>query len=586
MAFERPISVAEAIGLINDQKYVLPAIQREFVWKPDQIIRLFDSLLLGYPIGSFLFWTVKADQVKKYSFYHFVRDYHERDATHNPKANLQSKGDVTAVLDGQQRLTGLYIGLHGTHAARKARAWKNNPNAYPKRRLYLCLTAYSSDPDYRYWLQFREDKNDILRDDSGAVWFRVGACIAVSKAADVFKTLAQHDLGNDENAIEILNALWESVQVREPISAYLVTAPDLDDVLHIFVRVNSGGTVLSYSDLLLSIATAEWKSLDARESIHELVDEINQYGNGFEFSKDFVLKTCLMVADLETRFSTANFSTANMQAIEKRWDEIRGAIYQTVDLLTHFGLSGATITSVNAVVPIVYYLTQRGSPKGFVTASSQADDRERVRRWIMCAMLKRTFTGQPDSILRAVRLVIKKQGQKAFPADEIVSALDNESRTMRVADGDIERMLDETYSSGFGFATLALLYPTLDFKNHFHQDHIHPRSTVITRELTKAGITDATLREECKARRDDIANLQLLPGPLNQEKSDMPFADWFKKKFEKDKKAAAEYRRIHYIPDGLDYGLGNFLAFTDARRELMRSALRSIVGLPASSAKP
>ena len=104
MAFETPISVADAVRNINERKYVLPAIQREFVWKPDQIVRLFDSLMKGYLIGSFLFWMVPAARTKDYAFYHFVQDYHERDARHNQKAVLTGASDITAVLDGQQRL--------------------------------------------------------------------------------------------------------------------------------------------------------------------------------------------------------------------------------------------------------------------------------------------------------------------------------------------------------------------------------------------------------------------------------------------------------------------------------------------------
>lgn len=174
MAFETPISARDAITFINERRYVLPAIQREFVWKPEQIIRLFDSLLTGYPIGSFLFWTVKPENAKKYEFYDFIQHYHERDATHNTKAKLTTKGDVTAVLDGQQRLTALYIGLAGTYAYRKAKAWKANSNAYPRRTLYLCLTRRPEDPDSRYELAFLEDTNDLLTDANGHMWVRAG----------------------------------------------------------------------------------------------------------------------------------------------------------------------------------------------------------------------------------------------------------------------------------------------------------------------------------------------------------------------------------------------------------------------------
>jgi uncharacterized protein with ParB-like and HNH nuclease domain len=125
-------------------------------------------------------------------------------------------------------------------------------------------------------------------------------------------------------------------------------------VLSIFVRVNSSGTKLSYSDLLRSIATSQWDELDPRETIYDLVDEINKQGRYFEFDKDFVLKSCLMFANLETRFSTANFTAENMKRIDGRWKEIDAAIRTTVDLLVSFGLSAETLSSTNAVVPIVY----------------------------------------------------------------------------------------------------------------------------------------------------------------------------------------------------------------------------------------
>ncbi len=578
MAFERPISIADAVQAINEQRYVLPAIQREFVWKPEQIIRLFDSLLKGYPIGSFLFWTIGEQQVKQYAYYNFVRDYHERDATHNPKASISRAGDLTAVLDGQQRLTALYIGLSGTHAARKAKAWRNNPNAYPKRRLYLCLTARPDDAEFTYLLRFREEKDDIVRDEGGQTWLRVGAILDYQSIAQVFKVLAAEELGNDTTAVDAMNALWEAVRLHPVISAYLVKSDDLDRVLNIFVRVNSGGTVLSYSDLLLSIATAEWKGTDAREEIHELVDEINKIGQGFDFSKDFVLKTCLMVADLETRFSTANFSRDNMRLIEKRWEEIKKSIEVTVELLHSFGLSSATVTSANAVVPITYYISKRKLGSSFVTGKAHREDRDAIKRWLLRALLKRTFTGQPDSILRVVRLTIAADGAKAFPAEAIVAALAGESRTMTVSDADLDGMLEETYKSGYAFSTLALLYPTLDFRNQFHLDHMHPRSTITRKKLSAAGVSDGQVREECVRRRDDIVNLQFLPGTQNLEKSATPFAKWFASEFGKNARAASEYRELHYVPEHVGHDVGDFVEFTDARRALMKDALREALG--------
>ena len=78
MAFQTPITIKEAIDHIHNNRYLLPAIQREFVWWPHQIERLFDSLMRGYPIGSFLFWRVDPETAKDYSFYQFITNYELR----------------------------------------------------------------------------------------------------------------------------------------------------------------------------------------------------------------------------------------------------------------------------------------------------------------------------------------------------------------------------------------------------------------------------------------------------------------------------------------------------------------------------
>ena len=91
----------------------------------------------------------------------------------------------------------------------------------------------------------------------------------------------------------MLDRLHKVVHTDQVIAYYKEEDQDLDKVLDIFIRTNSGGTTLSYSDMLMSMATAQWEKLDAREAIHGTVDEINQIGDGFGFSQDFLLKAGL-----------------------------------------------------------------------------------------------------------------------------------------------------------------------------------------------------------------------------------------------------------------------------------------------------
>ncbi|MGH7080606.1 MAG: DUF262 domain-containing protein [Acetobacteraceae bacterium] len=64
MSFQTSIRISDVISRIDAHRFLLPAIQREFIWEPDKIEWLFDSLLQEYPIGSFLFWEVKNQEDK------------------------------------------------------------------------------------------------------------------------------------------------------------------------------------------------------------------------------------------------------------------------------------------------------------------------------------------------------------------------------------------------------------------------------------------------------------------------------------------------------------------------------------------
>src|SRR5690606_22825577 len=120
-------------------------------------------------------------------------------------------------------------------------------------------------------------------------WFKVGEILDFNDFPDIFKYISDHSLMDTSKysvtqakfASDTLSKLFQYINQKELINFYLEKSHELDKVLHIFIRVNSGGTKLSYSDLLLSIATAQWKDKDAREIIHKYVDQLNSIGGGF-----------------------------------------------------------------------------------------------------------------------------------------------------------------------------------------------------------------------------------------------------------------------------------------------------------------
>jgi hypothetical protein len=346
-------------------------------------------------------------------------------------------------------------------------------------------------------------------------------------------------------------------------------------VLNIFIRINSGGTVLSYSDLLLSIATAQWEKLDAREEIIDCVDTINRIGKGFNVNKDFVLKSALILSDIgEIAFKVNNFNKSNMLLIENNWQIIKTSLYQAFKLVSDFGFDSENLKSNNAVIPIAYYLKMIGNPITFCDSSSTLFDRKNIKRWLTLALLKRNFSGTSDNVLRQLRNILLKNGTNDFPIEAILEKSKGSSKTLLFTEDDIESLLDHQYGNGETLTILMLLYPSLDFSNKFHIDHMYPKSKFTQRILKEKGI-EGDKQAYCLAHYNDLSNLQLLSAIPNMEKQDKDFDAWFNSinLTEDDKRY---YREIHYLPD-MEYTYENFENFLNERRELLKQKLMEIL---------
>lgn len=581
MSFQTPITVKEAIDNIHSKKYMLPAIQRELVWETEDIELLFDSLMRDYPVGSFLFWYVDKTRIRDFQFYEFIRNFHERDSAHNPKADLSGGEDITAILDGQQRLTSLYIGLKGSYAYKEPKKQWKTDSAFPSRKLYLNLLKKCSEEEIEmeYDFLFLTEKEAQEKKDDEHFWFKVGDILNFREKFEINAYLIENGLfslpkDTAQFANRTLFKLYSVVHEEKIINYFLEKGTELDKVLNIFVRVNSGGEPLSHSDLLLSIASANWKEKDAREEIIKFVAEIENIGNGFEFSKDFVLKSCLVLCDFTNiAFKVDNFNRANMLTIESQWEKITQALRLTVTLIDAFGYERETLTSNYALIPIAYYLLKKGSPQNFVLSSHFQSDREKIKKWLTLSLLKKAFGGTPDNVLRPLRQVIEKNNEM-FPLEAIVDEFRGKPKSITFSEDDIETLFDNRYGSAYTFSTLALLYPTLDFRNKFHVDHIFPKSLFTKRKLEKHGISDDKI-EIFLEEFDFLANLQLMEGIPNIEKSNKDFKEWLFATYP-DPQARFNFMERNYIPD-VDLDLENFDVFIAERTKLMNKKFSELL---------
>lgn len=572
-----PITISSVIDDIHRKKYLLPSIQREFVWDQDKMVLLFDSLMREFPIGTFLFWRVEKNRARDFQFYEFITRFHERDFTHNPKADLTGEDSVTAVLDGQQRLTSLYLGFRGSIAYKLPRRRWDDDSAFPNRKLYVNLLSRADSEEMLYDFRFLTDEEAEIR-NGRTFWFKVGEILDLREESSVNDFLVDHELSKLDGfkfANKLLFRMHSMVHKDKVINFFLEREQELDKVLHIFIRVNSGGTPLSYSDLLLSIASAQWVDIDARDAINGFVDEINEVGNTFEFNKDFVLKTSLVLSDIANiAFKVDNFNKTNMHDIERNWQNITTAVRDSVQLVSEFGYDRYTLASNYTIIPVAYYLLKAGLPDGFNEKSKYLEDRKSIRRFILRAILSRIFGGQPDSVLRSIRAVIQEHNN-GFPIDRIVKEFSGKPKNLDFSEQAIMNLLDYEYGSSYVFSVLALLYPNLDFKNKFHIDHIFPKSLFTERKLRKEGISEDKMEFYIESF-NRIPNLQLLEGTLNREKMAQLPEDWLKDRFSYHPDERDDYRRKNYIPD-MDLDLASFPEFIEKREKALQRKLQDML---------
>ena len=369
----------------------------------------------------------------------------------------------------------------------------------------------------------------------------------------------------DKVATKNISLLHTRLVTDEIINYFEVEKDSIDSVLDIFVRVNSGGTVLSKSDLLFSTIVSHWDK--ARDEIDKLLSEINKKGEGFKFSNDFIMRTCLYLLDMSVALKVETFKKDSVLKIKENWDAIRKAIKDTVDLLNEFGFNSENMISYVAVSPMVYYRYKGGN----FDSSSKAE----LRKYIVIAQVRQIFGTASNSALTSIREALKAAPANSFSMANLNAVRFTGDRSLRYTADEIDSMFDTYEIGAYTFMLLSLLYPNLKYSQKgFHQDHMHPYTGFEESKINGLVLPDGTVidddtKEDWRRRRNTLANLQLLEGRENESKNATPLVDWLK--------ITENSENAKYLPGDISYELSNFEEFMEKRQELMSKALKDIL---------
>jgi len=572
-------SIKSVLEQIDSKQILLPSIQRRFVWNHEQVENLFDSLLSNYPIGTFLFWHLKNDKNrKKYVFYELIRNIKTGYIWNDKAPKSTGHKHISAILDGQQRLTALYAGIHGSYKYKTPGKWWDKADSWPIRYLHLnLLYKQSAENDSKHEFKFiTAEEAEFF--DLHHYWFKLGRILDFSgeglrdanNTVNQIKSLAGAQ--KDKLAIErrrpeikdILVALRKEICTDTNINYAKLNTPDLDDILDIFVRVNSGGVVLSKSDLLFSTITSKWE--EGREEVEELIKSCNRVSN-LAYDSDLIMRSCLMLLDLGILFKVKGFSFENVEKIIQQWPKIAKAIAETTDVLKEIQLSKNILNSKNSLIPIFYYRYKGGK--------FDEPEKKEIKRYLIHANLKNVFGSHGDSVLRDIRTILAPEIEKnatrvltnnrfnfiAF-AKAYESNYSSKGKSFLINEKDIDSWLTQAKKGAQTHLILSLLYGNtgVDFIS-LNQDHIHP---------------DATLRKhpDWKPMKDKLPNLMFLKETVNKRKQDDPFASWLESSFNEKEKEL--FLRENFIPD-VDLGLDNFAEFYTKREQLLKDQLMRLI---------
>lgn len=538
---------------VENLDMVMPEFQREYVWSLENAKQLMVSLFKSYPTGSLLFWEATGDDVPEIK---------------NNAVAKEKIGLTKVILDGQQRITTLYLLIKGAIPPYYSeKDLINDP-----RHLYFNL----ENQEFQYYMKSKMQENPL--------WQRTIDCFDIVKvdAVDLAdKYMEKHSETSFKEILKIvsnnLNRLRSIENMDYPIQTVPSTAK-VDEAIDVFDRVNSKGTKLTDAELVLTHITGKWPF--ARRKMKEKMDKMKN--ENFEFHLDFLTR-CITVAltgsALYKKNSKLNYNSFTEEDYIDNWSRVSKALDYLIPILKQDALVNSTndISTTSVFVPIVAYLLKNN-------IALSEDKKYGFIYSMFLASIWGRYSGQTDQR-------IDKDVYLAMNSRDPIGDLINEIKDQR---GRIEIKASDLEGRGAGHPLYRMLYTVtkhkkaIDWANggslsgtigdyySIQSHHIFPRSLLYKNGYDSENHLD-------KKKVNEIANRAFITRDTNFELSNVS-PEKYLGKIEARFPGALEKQ---FIPmDPVLWQIENYEKFLEKRRSLIAQYMNDYLeNLLRSSAK-
>ena len=537
--------ISELISNIRTQDLVLPEFQREYVWSKEQAKQLLVSLTRKYPVGGLLFWKTQEPPELK-----------------NVEEMPEKLGTVQVILDGQQRLTTLYMLVTGKIPP----YYTNEDITTDIRDLYFNV----EDGDFQYFQPVR------MRDNPR--WVRVAHCFRPDLVDEY--DIAEKIVGSDSNAFQIARSYSSNLSKLRGIrdvdlpTQVIPTEASLDSAIDVFDRVNSQGTKLTEADLALTHVTGKWSQ--ARRTLKSKIDELKH--ESFEF--DLTFMTRALVATVTGHALFEHIHAVPRPQLEEGWARLSKILDYTVGILPNHASIHSTrdMSTTNPLIPIVRFLTLNDG-----RFPSDASLRKALH-WFCVAQIQQRYTGLTDSRLEHDVTIVNRED---LPWQSLLNQIVDQRGRIEVLPDDFEgrgtthplyRMtfvLSKAHGAVDWFNGLSLAAHIGD-SYRIHSHHIFPQSLLYQNGYSSDSHVDRKIVNA-------IANRAFLTGETNLSIGSRLPEDYLPEVEERFPGALAS----QFIPMDVQlWRLDRYRDFLRARRELIADRLNCFLDNLISEDEP